>query len=247
MIKMILFISLIIPYKTNALDLIFNSTFNKVLHDLNDSGITTAANYPNSDNNDCTSNIAEPQDCHQGRDNLFNDNSDGNAGFSFQKIDINGVELNSSAVNWSCVKDLVTGLTWEIKSANASSLHFTGETYRWGGMTHLGSDSGDHFSDWDVLVFGSRQENYCGINNWRVPNVRELQSLVDYSKNGFTIDLTYFPNTLSTTYWTSVPSNNGITGNNTEGARMVDFNQGSLFDFGFRSGTLPVRLVSGEL
>ena len=225
----------------------FKDSFNNLKKQLNDTGILTAGNYPNTDSVDCTSNIVADQDCHQGRDSLFNDDLDGRAGFSYIKLDETGATLAASATNWKCVKDKVTGLIWEVKSINAADVHYFDTNYRWGGVTHLGVDAGIHYTDWDLLVNQSNNQSFCGKTNWRVPTATELISLVDYSKYGFAIDLNYFPLTKSTVYWSSEPSNNGASGNNQLGARMVDFNSGSLDDFAFREGALPVRLVSGEL
>lgn len=42
----------------------------------------------------------------------------GQAGFRYKKLDIAGNRLPSNATNWRCVKDEITGITWERKSAN---------------------------------------------------------------------------------------------------------------------------------
>ncbi len=235
----------IIPVQSFAVDLIFKDSFSNLKRQINDTGIVRAANYPSTNSVDCTSNITANQDCNQGRDSLFYDNTDGSAGFSFVKLDDTGAALAANAPDWKCVKDRVTGLVWEVKIANAADIHYFDETYRWGGVTHLGVDAGNHYTDWDILVNGSNSQSYCGKTNWRVPTSMELMGLIDYSKNGFTIDVDYFPLTNSTVYWTSEPSNDGSSGNNQLGARMVDFDSGLLLNFAYREGTLPVRLVSG--
>jgi hypothetical protein len=42
-----------------------------------------------------------------------------------------------------------------------------------------------------------------GYSDWRLPNRNELQSIVDYSRYNPAIDTTYFPDTVSSYYWSS--------------------------------------------
>ena len=184
-------------------DLIFKSGIEFVLR-LNDTGITLGGDYPFGNNITCMSNIASPQDCNQGRDFTHNDDSDGHAGFSFTKLDANGIPLVDQSVDyaitpWACVQDNVTGLVWEVKTTTAG-IHNKDNTYRWGGVTHQGSSFGTYYSDWDVLVNGTNSESLCGFNVWRVPNTTELMSIVDNSFPNTSIDMNYFPNTNSSDY-----------------------------------------------
>ena len=82
---------------------------------LNDTGVTT---YSDGSSH----NLTEPvptlpgQDADFGYDKTNNYAPDGHAGFSYTKLDFAGNELPVSAGIWSCVRDNVTGLIWEVKS-----------------------------------------------------------------------------------------------------------------------------------
>lgn len=210
----ILSIIVISNYAMAQSDIIFKANFESIIK-LNDTGITVAGNSLTGNSAECSSNsVPSPQDCNAGRDATQNDDSDGHAGFSYTKLDANGVPLADQSVDyqtepWSCVKDNVSGLIWEVKT-NDPGIHNLGNTYKWGGITPMGinhsSNRGDNgTNDWNVLVDGSNTEALCGLNNWRVPNANELFDLVNLSNGDLTIDTNYFPNTVSGIYWTSSP------------------------------------------
>jgi len=57
---------------------------------------------------------------------------------------------------------------------------------------------------WEPALRHCNELNLAGYNDWRLPNVKTLQSLVDAGKYSPTIDTTYFPNAYSSlSYWTS--------------------------------------------
>lgn len=70
------------------------------------------------------------QDGNAGRDPAHWDHCDGHAGFSFTKLDAAGRALPTSATRWSCVRDNVTGLVWEVKT-NDGGVHDWNWTYSW--------------------------------------------------------------------------------------------------------------------
>ena len=177
---------------------------------LNDTGITWGGDYDRGNNADCSSNISAPQDCNYGRDadSSTNDDSDGHAGFSFTKLDSSGNPLAASATEWYCVQDNVTGLIWEVKTDDGG-IHDKDNSYGWGGVSAIGKDSpnreGTYYDDWDVLVNGANSTKLCGFDDWRVPDIEELRSIVDYSRTNPSIDADYFPNTASSRYWSASP------------------------------------------
>ncbi|MFI0398116.1 MAG: DUF1566 domain-containing protein [Thiolinea sp.] len=210
---------------------------------INDTGVTSCGDYARGysgiSNNDVvcgllTDSQGDPvpvgQDGTSGRDVSSPNNEDGLKGFNFTKISAGGNALISSAAQWSCVKDNVTGLTWELKTDDGS-LHDKDDSFVWyesdprlgnGGLpgyekasdydtsradqTCSGFSSGNSASYCNTKAFVSRvnQSAYCGATNWRLPTREELNSLVSYDLSP-RIDTHYFPNTAASYYWSSVP------------------------------------------
>ena len=200
--------------------LVFKSGFEYPMQKLNDTGITWVGEYPSGNNSGCTSvTLALPQDCSSGRDDVYNNNNDGHAGFSFTKLDATGTPLTNQGVGygtvpWSCVRDNVTNLIWEVKTTTAG-IHYNENLYQWGGLTAIGRNhpnrEGPYFDpSWNELVAGSNGDALCGFHNWRVPTYSELSSIVNKGETLTpffpAIDGSYFPHTKSYWYWTSSPN-----------------------------------------
>ena len=124
---------------------------------------------------------------------------------SIQNADWSDTGTEESGTKWSCVEDTDTGLVWENKVNDENSVHHKYNYYHWGGIGTRGS-SGYHYGDWDVLVNAANNANLCGFNDWRVPTLEELKTIVDNGRSDPSIDVHYFPNTLSAGYWSSSPS-----------------------------------------
>lgn len=56
---------------------------------------------------------------------------------------------------------------------------------------------------WEAALNFCEALNFAGYSDWRLPNRRELISIVDYSKSSPAINDTFFPNTGVGLYWTS--------------------------------------------
>lgn len=187
----------------------------------------------------------------------------GAAGFDFTKIANNGTELPESATlgpnqnQWGCTRDNTTGLTWEVKVNDNSQLRHQGHTYTWYSTdtTTNGGDAGGVGSNTcgGTLSGYSNQcntANYiaavnaapglCGFTDWRLPTIRELQTLVHYGALNPAIDPTYFPNTVASDFW-SASSYGPIPAN----AWSVTFNDGSVYAGDKTFYVFPVRLVRG--
>lgn len=56
---------------------------------------------------------------------------------------------------------------------------------------------------WDSALSYCENLSLAGNTDWRLPNRKELQSLVDYERYNPALDATYFPGVNSSYYWSS--------------------------------------------
>ncbi|MGR0482592.1 MAG: Calx-beta domain-containing protein [Candidatus Electronema sp. V4] len=222
---------------TGATGTITNDDSAKTTGALNDTGVTWSGRYDSGNNTTCVSssipvgdNVVAAQDCSHGRDATHNDNSDGQAGFSYTKLDSSGQplanqQMDYTATPWACVRDNVTGLTWEVKTDDGG-LHDKDDAYTWyntnpttnggingtdgaGNSSCYGYASGNSASYCNTQAYVNRVNaaGLCGANDWRMPTVKELESLWHYGRGypDMAIDSDYFPNTMNHGFWSGLP------------------------------------------
>ena len=153
-----------------------------------------------------------------------------------------------------CVQDNNTGLVWEGKTADGSrlgtstytNLDSTSSAQKQatpGGSIYVNPSQTDIDASTNSIGYRNsvRTLNLCGYNDWRMPTKEELEGIVVSNQNP-TIDLTWFPNTRSSTYWSASPSslNAGL-------ALVVSFVQNDVYNgYDLRLFSNHVRLVRGN-
>jgi len=154
-----------------------------------------------------------------------------------------------SGVAGGCVQDNVTGLMWEVKTADGglrdwnkayTNYDSTLSVQKFDGFGYVVPIQADIDAQSNSVGFKNavNATNLCGFSDWRLPTVGELQSIV---RSGFpTIDHTWFPNTQSNGFWSASP----VVGSSTVTVRasLVYFNGGNVSD-DFRDVSHLVRLV----
>jgi hypothetical protein len=215
---------------------------------LNDTGMTQCIDHHKQWSSEC---LKSYQDAAYGRDVDNANPEDGEAGFSFRKVCRSGEMAGegscpsdplqgSGSDDWGCVYDNVSQLTWEAKTDDGS-MH----SYRLQ-FTNKGNKARDDFSDAAWLVDATNAQALCGATSWRLPDVSELQSIVDYGQgvpnpiSSSFVDPTFFPYAWGSWTWTR-----SDYVYDSKLAWYVDFDDGGInFRQRFDSGA-SARLVHG--
>ena len=219
---------------------------------VNDTGIDWCANNP-TNNLDCPQEGFLGQDGDHGRDadNSLVKVGDGHAGFDFTRVCNSGElagqgdcpetpEIGSAENNWACTLDNHTGLMWEVKVDDISHLRHMDHTYTWYSTDAgtNGDNEGDVGTDTCNSTLANNQCNtqnfvaavndldgLCGHRDWRMPDRRELLSIVHNDRVSPAIDTDWFQNTPpSSSFWSSSPS-----ADFTHGAWHVYFGYGGVY------------------
>ena len=108
-----------------------------------------------------------------------------------------GVVLRYKVLQDGTIKDLTTGLIWEVKCVRCQGLHNVDNLYYWSG-----NGSMDTIWDWLDDINAEGGTGYAGHHDWRIPNLQELESIVDYGRHHPAIDPIFGP-TSETDHWSS--------------------------------------------
>ena len=150
-------------------------------------------------------------------------------------VAMHGAQAALTINNDGTVTDPTTGLTWMRCSM--------GQT--WDGSTCTGTASTYTFDKANALT---GTVTFAGQSDWRMPNIRELQTIVDRSVYNTAIDSAAFPNAPRSNFWSGSPD-----ASHSFYAWYVSFYDGYAYYgcngdgicYGHRSSSLAVRLVRG--
>ncbi len=182
---------------------------------INDTGVSTCYNdlafAIDCDSSDNTGFPGADQDGSQSSPNRF------------YKLDENGYFLNSENADATCVFDENTQLVWQnspiaytyswlnkLSSINGGDIGSQGSTgtnvESCGEISPCNTIENQKFLN-NGRHAGSDAIGLCDVQNWRVPKLRELMSIMDFSpkQDLLLIDSQYFTAFPNTSYWTTTP------------------------------------------
>ncbi len=122
------------------------------------------------------------------------------------------------------IKDNATGLIWQKCSFGQDPLNCSGD-----GST----------INWSFSLSYCKNLSLGGRSDWKLPNINQLRSIVDYSTRSPSINFSYFPYTERYVYWSSSTSTN-----NTNYSYYVNFYDGYIYS-NDKSSIGYVRCVTG--
>lgn len=116
-----------------------------------------------------------------------------------------GPELSYTDNGDGTVTDNNTGCMWEIKVAGGGScltdLHAVDAWCDWADATGA----------WIAALNAEGPTGYAGYSDWRLPNVKQLQSIVDFGEYAPAIDPAFAGETASTYHWSATSVISGPT------------------------------------
>lgn len=138
-----------------------------------------------------------------------------------------GVFIVGTGAAEGTVTDSTTNLMWQQCSAGLSGTSCT-----------TGSAA---LYIWDNAISYCEGLSLGGFTDWRLPNVKELESIADKTAFNPAINATYFPNTVPEHYWSSTTNSF-----NTRNASYVSFYFGNAGRSITKAYSYYVRCVRGQ-
>jgi aryl carrier-like protein len=131
------------------------------------------------------------------------------------------------------VTDKITGLMWKQCS---EGLSLSGSNC----VNEEGKEDNPTLYSWKQAIELTNTFEFAGKSDWRLPNIKELMSLVARNRrSGSSINSTRFPNTPTDAYWSSSPS-----ARHSQSSWKVTFNGGyHIYSPRHRDSKAYVRLV----
>ena len=147
-------------------------------------------------------------------------------------------------MNWVTIKNIIFLVTGMLLTANitmAADFTDNGDQTITDNRTDLiwQKEDASTTRNWEGAITYCEGLTLASQSDWRLPNIRELESIVDDSTCSPAIDSTYFPNTNSSEYWSSTTNAGG-----TSDAWHVDFSDGGV-DYNDKGDRYYVRCVRG--
>ncbi|MDG9949783.1 DUF1566 domain-containing protein [Acinetobacter ursingii] len=140
-----------------------------------------------------------------------------------------------SVNNDHCIRDQVTGLVWEQKTADGK-LRDKDWRYAWfnadaktndgqAGSQASASTCGNTLASCNTTAYieALNKNKYCGYSDWRLPTRAELANLVDYSTSQPALNAVFINTPFTDAYWSSTTS-----AKQNSKAWMADFKDGAL-------------------
>jgi hypothetical protein len=183
----------------------------------------------------------------------------GEQGFDFTRLDPIGDEVDDETSSWNCVRDNITGLIWESKTAaQTSTLRSSSHSYSWyqsdeeegfdGDLNGIGTSCSITNCNTQEYIAQVNSQGLCNFRDWRLPTHNELLSILHFGQVAAPmIDADYFPNTTDSFtapvwYWTQDSSADGFNNEQAQNAWAIDFASGN-DNFLNKSTAARVRLV----
>jgi hypothetical protein len=121
---------------------------------------------------------------------------------SYTKLDSSGNVLQDSAASWVMIRDNISGLIWENKTADGT-VHDKNKTFTWYDPSAIYTGTQGNETDTAYFILSLINSRFGGFSDWRIPSREELKSILDYSKANPAINIGFFQNTMTTPYWSS--------------------------------------------